>query len=748
MFGLAVRTLRYRMGAFVAAFVAMVLGAAMVMACGGLMETGIRTAVPPQQLTGADVVVAGEQRYAIPGTDESAVLPERVRVDDDLVATVAAVDGVAAAEGHVLDEPAPAGTVDAIAVTAAPGVGAGELSERIDAALDGTATTTLTGDDRGLAELPEAQASSEDLISLAGVFGGWATMVSMFGVASMLALSIQQRGRELALLRAVGGTPGQLRRMVLGETLVLSVVATSVALIPGQYLGRFLFERMTDAGVVPAGVEFRQGWIPIVSAVGAALIAAIGGALVAGRRAAAVRPTQALTEADLQTRTMGAWRWVFGLLALSGGIALGVVTVTVMSGPLTSSTAGPAVFLWAIGLALLAPVLTRAMTALLQWPVRAVAGVSGHLAVLNARGRTARTAAVVTPIIMLTGIATGTLYLQATEDAVNRETFTRGLVADAVVTSSVSAEPELVDRIAALPGVAGASELVRSTGFVESPHDDSQSDEGWTLQGVTAAGAAATTPVTTVDGAMTDLTGDTVALDADHARSLGVGIGDELTLRLGDGAAATVEVTATFDAADDYDTLLLPADLLAPHTTTGGAHEILVAADGGSAAPVLAELRELAAATPGLAVADRAALFDDYGDQQRTLAFANYTIVLMIVAYAAISVINVLSASTGARRREFGLQRLTGATRAQVLRMVSAEGVLVAAVGITLGTLASVATLVPFSLARADQLTPSGSPLIYLGVVAVALGLTLTATLLPAWRALRQRAAQAAATAD
>ncbi|WP_203453734.1 FtsX-like permease family protein [Jiangella aurantiaca] len=732
-----------------AAFVAMVLGAAIVMACGGLMETGIRTAVPPQQLAGADVVVAGEQRYDIPRTDELAVLPERVRVDDDLVATVAAVDGVATADGRVLDEPAPSGTVDAIAVTAAPGVSAGELRGRIDAALDGTATTTLTGDDRGLAELHEARASSEDLISLAGVFGGWATMVSMFGVASMLALSIQQRGRELALLRATGATPGQLRRMVLGETLPLSVVATALALIPGRYLGEFLFQRMTDAGVVPAGVEFRQGWIPVVTAVGAALIAAVGGALIAGRRAAAVRPVQALAEADLDARTMSPWRWLFGLLALSGGIALGVVTVTVMSGPLTSSTAGPAVFLWAIGLALLSPALTRAMTAGLQWPVRAVAGVSGHLAVLNARGRTARTAAVVTPIIMLTGIATGTLYLQATEDAVNRDTFTRGLVADAVVTSSAPAGPELVDRIAALPGVGGASELVRSAGFVESPHDDSQSDEGWTLQGVTATGAAATTPVTTVDGALTDLTGDTVALAADHARSLGVGIGDELTLRLGDGATATVRVAATFDAAADYDTLLLPADLLAPHTTAGGVHEILVAADDdATAGAVVGELRGLAAATPGLAVADRAALFDDYGDQQRTLAFANYTVVIMIVAYAAISVINVLSSSTGARRREFGLQRLTGATRAQVLRMVGAEGVLVAAVGIVLGTLASVATLVPFSLARADQLTPSGSPLIYLGVVAVALGLTITATLLPAWQVLRQRAAQAAATAD
>lgn len=73
---------------------------------------------------------------------------------------------------------------------------------------------------------------------------------------------------------------------------------------------------------------------------------------------------------------------------------------------------------------------------------------------------------------------------------------------------------------------------------------------------------------------------------------------------------------------------------------------------------------------------------------------------------------------------------------------------LAAAVGIALGMLASAATLVPFSLARADQPTPSGSPLIYLGVVATALGLTLAATLLPAWQALRQRATRAAAAAD
>ncbi|WP_205856183.1 ABC transporter permease, partial [Phytoactinopolyspora endophytica] len=392
MIRLALRTLRFRKGAFTAAFIAMFLGSAIVMGCGGLMETGIRTAVPPQQLAGADIVVAGDQRYDVPGDDDSTILLERVRVDSELTDTISALPGVQETEEHIFEGEPPANTVDAIGVVAGPDADLSELREQIDAELDGTTAVTLVGDKRGLAQLPEAQAKSEDIISLAGVFGGLAIMVSMFGVASMLALSIQQRRREMALLRAVGSTPGQLRRMVLGETLVLAAIATSLAYFPGRLLGRFIFDRMSDSGVVTSGVEFHQGWIPTVSAIGASVIAAVGGALVAGRRAAATRPVQALAEVSLEGRLLGFWRVFFALLFIAGGVALGIVTVTVMSGPLAASTAGPAVILWAIGLALLSPALTKVMTVVLQWPLRAVSGLSGRLAVLNARARTARTA--------------------------------------------------------------------------------------------------------------------------------------------------------------------------------------------------------------------------------------------------------------------------------------------------------------------------------------------------------------------
>ncbi|WP_254709074.1 FtsX-like permease family protein [Streptomyces lunaelactis] len=80
---------------------------------------------------------------------------------------------------------------------------------------------------------------------------------------------------------------------------------------------------------------------------------------------------------------------------------------------------------------------------------------------------------------------------------------------------------------------------------------------------------------------------------------------------------------------------------------------------------------------------------------------------------------------------------LTGATRAQVMRMLTVEGLVVAVIGVLLGTAAAATTLVPFAHAAADSWMPSGPLWIYGAVVGAAVTLVLSATLVPAWRALR-----------
>jgi putative ABC transport system permease protein len=417
----------------------------------------------------------------------------------------------------------------------------------------------------------------------------------------------------------------------------------------------------------------------------------------------------------------------------------------VVSGPLTPATAAPAVILLAIGFAVLAPVLTKVTTFAVQWPVRALGGVTGQLAVLNARGHGGRMAAVLGPVILLTAVSTGMLYLQTTNDEADRQDFAGNLVADAVVTTQDRFDPGLVDLINDLPHIAGASEYVNSVGFIEKPADRSPANEGWTLQGVTAEGADATTPVQVTAGRLADLHDDTIAIGNRHAESLGVGVGGTITLRMGDNTILDVRVAALFSAPDGYDTLLLPADTLAAHTTEAYATRILVKADEGTdPGRLVADLTEVTSAEGGLTVTGRDVLLREFDEQKTTANFAIYLMVVMIAGYAAITVINTLVSSMTARRREFGLQRLAGSTRGQVLRMAGLEGAILAVGGIVLGTVAVLGILVPVSLKRLGSVLPAGSPWIYVSTAALTVLLTLGATLLPAWRATRGRPAEAA----
>ncbi|GAB3804597.1 FtsX-like permease family protein [Micromonospora zhanjiangensis] len=744
MIRLAARTLRHRAGGFIAAFIAMLLGAVIVMACGGLMETGIRTSVPPRQLAGADIVVAGDQGYEVPHMGYTAILPERVRIDAGLVDSIAALPGVVDATGYVFDDPAPPGTIDAIAVAAAAATGTDQLRERIDAELP-EGVVTFTGDQRGLAERPQAMLATDTLISLAGVFGALAIMVSIFGVASMLGLSVQQRHRELALLRAIGGTPGQLRTLVLGETVILAVIATAIAVLPGRWLGGFILKGLVDAEMVAHGIGFRMGWIPTAIAIASIMLAAVGGAVAAGGRAAKTRPTQALAEAGLpERRPVGVARVILGLALLAGGAALAIVTMTVLSGPLASSTGMPAAIVCAIGLAVLSPLLTRPLAVLLGWPIRLLAGQPGRLAMHNSRAAIDRTAAAVAPVIVLTGVASGMLYIQSTEQNAIRQEFAQTIAFDVAVTASEGVDAGLVKQISGLPGVAEASAYVRSTGFLEQPHDGSYRWDSWILHGVAPQGIGTILPITITDGTADDLHGAAVALNTRHAGELGVGVGAPMTLRMGDNTRLDVEVVALYAADDDHDTLVLPADVLAAHTTAGRVTTILIAGDATTGADqIIAGIEALTSGEDALTVSDRAALLAAFDEAPGTQSFAIHTIVATIMAYTAISVINALASSTTARRREFGLQRLTGFTRTQVLRMLTTEGTLLAMIGILLGTISALATLIAFSIGRADTIHPTGPPAVYAAVVSVAAALTLLAILVPGWWVTRQRPAQA-----
>ncbi len=122
-----------------------------------------------------------------------------------------------------------------------------------------------------------------------------AVLIALVGVGNTLSLSVLERTREQALLRALGLTKGQLRRTLAGE----AVLVASVAIVLGIPLGLLygfagaatLIGRAVD-GAMAYGVPF--GTLALVA--GVALVAGLLASVLPARRAVRVKPAAALAE--------------------------------------------------------------------------------------------------------------------------------------------------------------------------------------------------------------------------------------------------------------------------------------------------------------------------------------------------------------------------------------------------------------------------------------------------------------------
>ncbi|HET7014701.1 MAG TPA: ABC transporter permease, partial [Streptosporangiaceae bacterium] len=208
------------------------------------------------------------------------------------------------------------GVVDAIGVLAGHGL---DLS-RLRAVAGGA--RVLTGAARGAAEYPELEAARTTLIPVTAAFGGLAMFIAMFVVASTLGLSIQQREREIALMRAVAATPGQIRRMIAWEAMIVALAGSAAGIWPGIVAGRALAHALVSHGIEPPNFTLRYDWLPAAAAIVGGVAIALVAVLAAGRRAARVAPTLALTDAAAEPRLLGPGRIIGGVLALAGAIPL------------------------------------------------------------------------------------------------------------------------------------------------------------------------------------------------------------------------------------------------------------------------------------------------------------------------------------------------------------------------------------------------------------------------------------------
>jgi putative ABC transport system permease protein len=619
------------------------------------------------------------------------------------------------------------GRVDAIGVLAAPGFDASRLRAAAGRA------AVLTGDARGKAEYPERQEARTTLIAVTASFGGLALFIALFVVASTMGLSIQQREREIALLRAVAATPGQIRRMIAWEAAIVGLVGAAAGIWPGALLGRALADGLVDHGIAPPNMTVSAGWMPIAAAVGGSVAAALLAVLAAGRRAARVPPTHALTEAAVEPRLLGPGRVIGGLLALAGAAPLFAVSATTGAPDTAAATSEMTALFLVAAVGFLGPIVARGAAGVLGPPLARLSPVGGFLASANLRTATRRFSSASTPLMLTVGLSCTLLFSSTTIDhAVTRERHA-GLAGELAITSTGPGVPAAALADAdAISGVRSAVALTPTTlGPSLGVSDDTIPAQ--ILSGGTGGGL----DVGVTAGSLAALHGDTIALgrrraDAAHAR-----IGDRVPVMLGDGTRTRAKVVAIYTRALGFGDALLAPELAAGHQTNPLLGTILVRT--GEPSAVARRLRALAPRYPGLRVSERASVATATDADRETNRWLGPLFVMLIFAFTSIAVVNTLTMIALQRGRELGLLRLVGGTPGQVRAMARWEAGLIITIGLGLGLAIAATALLPLSHALTGTIRPH-VPLDQLAaILGVSALLALLALALPTRRALRSR---------
>jgi putative ABC transport system permease protein len=555
----------------------------------------------------------------------------------------------------------------------------------------------------GRMRFDEANGASAALIS---VTLGFAALFAVFIISSTFAFTVEQRRRDMALLRLVGAGRRHIRRLMLGEAVLLGAIGAVAGVPTGLAVMAAQSRLLIRLGFLPEGFAGQwRGWVPFAS-IGVGIALAVVSVLVAARRAARVRPLAALRDTGEAARVMTAGRWVFGLLFGVGAIVLAALA------PVGGAVGGQAMALnvsicAAIALALLGPVLVSFLARLVPG---SAGGVLGMLAKANVRDNVRRSASTAAPLILLVGLLLGQAGASASFATAGYEELRRTTNADLVVETTGPGG----DRIAGVPGVLGASTEISVPVAITTTNGKAVNTRIMSALVVDPAAYGRVHP------GGSELSGLRAGVVAAGPGANGYSPGDRIGVRIGDTDLGPQPVVGAVPTAiGGGAALLLPRGALSADLLADAPSRTFVTVDPG------ADRRRVTAA---LAAVGTVSELDDWLTRDGANRSATSTKILVVILgvaglYALIGVVNAVVIAAATRRREFAAARATGLTRRQVVRMALAESSIVTAIGLLLGLIAAAGT--------------------YAGVLATTAAVTGAATLDLPWRLIAAVAAGA-----
>lgn len=632
-----------------------------------------------------------------------------------------------------------AGMADRIAVIANPGVEPSALAREIEAHLDDPALRMLTGSKMAQADPTSDAEMLEAAVAVLGTMSSFSGFVAIFVMASTFTFSILQRQREIGLQRAIGATPRQIRRMVGAEALVIGLIGTAIGLPVGLLLANVLARMLVRLDLAPAGFGAEYSFWPLLIAAGSGIIITQISVFGAARRAARIRPIEAMRESAAPRRLLGAGRLIMGLVFVLGGLVL-VAAAPAVEGDARIAMSFGVVASLLTGAALLGPLIVLPFAWIGGRLLGRFLGAPGDLAAWNGRGAPNRIASVASPLMLAVGFACMMFFLTATLQTITIDQSKSRTTAELVVLSGGVGLPlDLLPEIQAVDGVASASGVLGTTAAMDRHQGDVLELDEQIAGGVDPATLADVANLDVSSGSLDRLQGETMALSRLNAEMFKADIGDVYEFHLDDGTIVPVEVVAIYDNFMGFEEMLFPVELAARMARIPAWSQVYVALeDGASGEDVAARIAGLHPELVTLQVLERDEYIAMIDQSMVEGAMAIYLIIGVSVFFAGVAVINTMAMSTSERSREFAQLRMIGATRTQVRNMVLGEAGMVTVIGATVGIGIGLLSMIPVSLALAGDAGSISIP--FLPTVAIILAaavIAVIAHLLPARFVLR-----------
>ncbi|MDX3660898.1 ABC transporter permease [Streptomyces sp. ID05-26A] len=566
-------------------------------------------------------------------------------------------------------------------------------------------------------------------------FAGIALFVGIFIILNTFSIIVAQRTRELALLRSMGASRGQVIGSVVLEALVIGLIASIVGLGAGVGVGALLatiFSSVGGSSLQLAGIGVPMS--AIISSFAVGMIVTVVAAVMPALRASRIAPVAAMREAATPDRPLTKITITGAAVAALGGTSL-AFGFNQASLPLIFG----GILVAFVGVALLTPILSKPMVSLigrlLSWSMPGLLGRRNSAR--NPRRTAITAAALMVGISLITGVSV--VLTSATKSI---EKLASGqLQTDLIISGEGQME-------------GAAATFQRDVLTKIEKTDGVRSAVGWSQDGVLqgesqmfAVGVTDMPALTTMfalkpkSGTIAPLQDGQVALPEEMAAEKGWTVGSKVSLQLAK-AAQPRDYTVAFIWAKSQvlqGALVLPESASANFRSDQIAQAFVQVAPGVSAADVQKRVEPLFTDNPEITVQDRSAFVKQTTSQFDTVLLMIQILLALAILIAVLGVINTLALSVIERTRELGLLRAIGMRRSQVMRMITVESVVISVFGAVLGLAVGLALGIATVQALKDQgISEIGLPwatMVQYLVVAAFVG--VIAAILPAIRAAR-----------